>query len=101
MGITIVVVIYICDCRLGEAEKAMYHYKQAGAESDPDVLTKAKNLQVLLSKCTETKIQRDWNTLLKKTRLAISAGADSAPQVSYTLQYRPLDVMFCFQGLVP
>ncbi|CAL5402794.1 unnamed protein product [Camellia sinensis] len=30
---------------LGEAEKAMYHYKQAGAESDPDVLTKAKNLQ--------------------------------------------------------
>ncbi|KAL7260569.1 hypothetical protein ACSBR1_006266 [Camellia fascicularis] len=36
--------------RLGEAEKAMYHYKQAGAESDPDVLTKAKNLQVHLSK---------------------------------------------------
>ncbi|CAL5369896.1 unnamed protein product [Camellia sinensis] len=65
---------------LGEAEKAMYHYKQAGAESDPDVLTKAKNLQVHLSKCTEAKIQRDWNTLLKETRLAISAGVDSAPQ---------------------
>ncbi|KAF5930475.1 hypothetical protein HYC85_031348 [Camellia sinensis] len=25
----------------------MYHYKQAGAESDPDVLTKAKNLQAM------------------------------------------------------
>lgn len=70
-------------CRLGEVEKAMYHYKHAGAESDPDVLTKAKNLQVHLSKCTEAKQQRDWNTVLKETRLAISAGADSAPQVSH------------------
>ncbi|CAL5368638.1 unnamed protein product [Camellia sinensis] len=75
--------------RLGEAEKAMYHYKQAGAESDPDVLTKAKNLQVRLSKCTEAKIQRDWNTLLKETRLAISAGADSAPQI-FALQVEAL-----------
>ncbi|KAG5529437.1 hypothetical protein RHGRI_029981 [Rhododendron griersonianum] len=75
--------------RLGEVEKAMYHYKHAGAESDPDVLTKAKNLQVHLSKCTEAKQQRDWNTVLKETRLAISAGADSAPQI-FALQAEAL-----------
>lgn len=75
--------------RLGEVEKAMYHYKHAGAESDPDVLTKAKNLQVHLSKCTEAKKQRDWNTVLKETRLAISAGADSAPQI-FALQAEAL-----------
>ncbi|KAI7981772.1 hypothetical protein LOK49_Contig14G00012 [Camellia lanceoleosa] len=37
--------IFSLSKELREAEKAMYHYKQAGAESDPDVLTKAKNLQ--------------------------------------------------------
>lgn len=69
--------------RLGDAEKAMYHYKQAGAEADPDVVTKAKNIQIHLNKCTEAKRQRDWNTILKETALAISAGADSAPQVIF------------------
>ncbi|KAJ8557289.1 hypothetical protein K7X08_002914 [Anisodus acutangulus] len=67
--------------RLGDTEKAMYHYKQAGSEGDPDVVTKAKNIQIHLNKCTEAKGQRDWNTLLKESALAISAGADSAPQI--------------------
>ncbi|KAH7860804.1 hypothetical protein Vadar_018183 [Vaccinium darrowii] len=75
--------------RLGEVDKALYHYKHAGAESDPDVLTKAKNLQVHLSKCTDAKKQRDWNTLLKETKLAISAGADSAAQI-FALQAEAL-----------
>ncbi|VFQ80081.1 unnamed protein product [Cuscuta campestris] len=67
--------------RLGEAETAMYHYKRAGQEGDPDVMTKARNLQLHLSKCTEAKKQRDWNSLVKESGLAISAGADSAPQI--------------------
>ncbi|MCE3215448.1 hypothetical protein HAX54_002393 [Datura stramonium] len=67
--------------RLGDTEKAMYHYKQAASEADPDVMTKAKNIQIHLNKCTEAKRQRDWNTLLKESALAISAGADSAPQI--------------------
>ncbi|GFZ18607.1 tetratricopeptide repeat (TPR)-like superfamily protein [Actinidia rufa] len=75
--------------RLGEAEKAMYHYKHAGAESDPDVMTRARNLQFHLNKCTEAKKQRDWNTLLRETGLAISAGADSAPQI-FALQAEAL-----------
>ncbi|KAI8009052.1 Inactive TPR repeat-containing thioredoxin TTL3 [Camellia lanceoleosa] len=57
--------IFSLSRELGEAEKAMYHYKQAGAESDPDVLTKAKNLQVHLT------------------------GADSAPQI-FALQAEAL-----------
>lgn len=75
--------------RLGEAEKAIYHFKHAGVESDPDVVTKAKNLQLHLNKCTETKKQRDWNALLKESGLAISAGADSAPQI-FALQAEAL-----------
>lgn len=67
--------------RLGEAEKTMYHYKYAGAEADPDVLAKARKLQGHLNKCTEAKMQRDWNAVLREAGLAISAGADSAPQI--------------------
>lgn len=67
--------------RLGEAEKAIYHYRHAGAEADPEVLAKAKKLQVHLNKCTEAKMQKDWNTVLRETGLAVAAGADSAPQI--------------------
>lgn len=67
--------------RLGEAEKAMYHFKCAGAEADPDVLTKARNVQAHLNRCTDTKRQHDWNGLLRESNLAISAGADTAPLV--------------------
>lgn len=69
--------------RLGEAEKAMYHYKHSGPEADPEDIAKAKRVQSHLSKCTEARKLRDWNTLIKESRCAISAGADSAPQVSH------------------
>uniref|UniRef100_A0A7N0T750 Uncharacterized protein n=1 Tax=Kalanchoe fedtschenkoi TaxID=63787 RepID=A0A7N0T750_KALFE len=46
---------------------------------DPEIASKTKNLQTHLSKCTEAKKVRDWNTLIKETRLALAAGADSAP----------------------
>ncbi|GAV90656.1 TPR_1 domain-containing protein/TPR_2 domain-containing protein/TPR_11 domain-containing protein [Cephalotus follicularis] len=71
--------------RLGEVEKAMYHYKHSGPESDGDDLAKAKALQDHLKKCTEAKKLRDWNTLIKETKFAVSEGADSAPQI-YALQ---------------
>ncbi|XWS33309.1 hypothetical protein CRYUN_Cryun22dG0070500 [Craigia yunnanensis] len=67
--------------RLGEVEKAIYHYKYAGLEADPDDIAKAKTLQTHLNKCTEAKRLRDWNTLLKETDSTINAGADSAPQI--------------------
>lgn len=74
-------------CRLGETDKAQYHFKLAGPEADPDEIAKVKTLQVLLNKCTEARRLRDWNTLRKETESAISAGADSAPQVSYSFIY--------------
>ncbi|KAI3462057.1 hypothetical protein Pfo_018720 [Paulownia fortunei] len=67
--------------RLGEPEKAVYHFKQAGSDADPDAMNKAKKVQLHLNKCTETKRQRDWNNLLKETGFSIAAGADSAPLI--------------------
>ncbi|KAI3431076.1 TPR_REGION domain-containing protein, partial [Psidium guajava] len=67
--------------RLGEAEKAMYHYKHAGPEADPEVIAKARDVQTHLNKCTEAQKLRDWNNLIKESGQAISAGADSAPQI--------------------
>ncbi|XP_022929318.1 inactive TPR repeat-containing thioredoxin TTL3-like [Cucurbita moschata] len=67
--------------RLGEAEKAMYHYKQSGPEADQEDLAKAKAVQAHLNKCTEARRLRDWNTVIKETDFAIESGADSAPQI--------------------
>ncbi|XP_010027845.2 inactive TPR repeat-containing thioredoxin TTL3 [Eucalyptus grandis] len=75
--------------RLGEAEKAMYHYKHSGPEADPEDIAKAKRVQSHLTKCTEARKLRDWNTLIKESRCAISAGADSAPQI-FALQAEAL-----------
>jgi DnaJ family protein C protein 7 len=69
------------DYRLGETDKALYHYKQAGPEADPDEIAKVKILQAHLNKCTEAQRVGDWNTLIVETSNAISSGADSAPQV--------------------
>ncbi|XP_022942063.1 inactive TPR repeat-containing thioredoxin TTL3-like [Cucurbita moschata] len=67
--------------RLGEVEKAMYHYRQSGPEADHEHLAKAKAVQAHLNKCTEARRLRDWNTLIKETGFAITSGADSAPQI--------------------
>lgn len=73
--------IYDHEFRLGEAEKAIYHYKHAGPEPDPEEIAKAKTLQTLLQRCTEARKLRDWNSLIRESDRAISSGADSAPQV--------------------
>ncbi|XP_044470665.1 inactive TPR repeat-containing thioredoxin TTL3-like [Mangifera indica] len=75
--------------KLGEVEKAIYHYKHAGPEADQVDIAKAKSVQVHLNKCTEAKRLRDWNTLIKVTASAISAGADAAPQI-FALQAEAL-----------
>lgn len=75
--------------RLGETDKALYHYKQAGPEADPDEIVKVKNLQVHLHKCTEARRLGDCNTLLTETSKAISSGVDSAPHI-FSLQVEAL-----------
>lgn len=66
--------------RLGEAEKAMYHYKLAEAGSEE--LEKVRALQEHLQKCTEAKQRRDWSSIVKETESAMKSGATSSPQVS-------------------
>lgn len=53
--------------RLGEAEKAIYHYKRAGPEADHADISNAQALQAHLNKCTDARRHRDWNTLIKET----------------------------------
>ncbi|KAL3613404.1 hypothetical protein CASFOL_034281 [Castilleja foliolosa] len=67
--------------RLGEPEKATYHFKQAGSDADPDAMNKANKVAFHLKKCSEAKRQRDWITLIKETNFSIAAGADSAPLI--------------------
>ncbi|KAL1540811.1 inactive TPR repeat-containing thioredoxin TTL3-like isoform X1 [Salvia divinorum] len=67
--------------RLGDPEKGLYHFKQAGPDADPDAMNRAAKVQNHLNKCTEAKRQHDWTTLLKEIALATSAGADSAPLI--------------------
>ncbi|XP_039033690.1 inactive TPR repeat-containing thioredoxin TTL3-like [Hibiscus syriacus] len=67
--------------RLGDVEKAIYHYQHADLEADKDDIAKARNVQAHLNKCTEAKRRRDWDSLVKETDSAINGGADSAPQI--------------------
>ncbi|XP_058781536.1 inactive TPR repeat-containing thioredoxin TTL3 [Vicia villosa] len=75
--------------RLGETDKALYHYKQSGPEADPDEVAKVKTLQAHLNKCTEARRLGDWNTLITEASNTISSGADSAPQI-FALQAEAL-----------
>ncbi|XP_027921934.1 inactive TPR repeat-containing thioredoxin TTL3 [Vigna unguiculata] len=67
--------------RLGETDNALYHYKLAGSEADPEEMAKVKKIQFHLNKCTEARRIGDWNNLIKEASYAISSGADSAPQI--------------------
>ncbi|CAK8567321.1 unnamed protein product [Lathyrus sativus] len=75
--------------RLGETDKALYHYKQAGPEADLDEVAKVKIIQAHLNKCTEARRLGDWNTLITEASNTISSGADSAPQI-FALQAEAL-----------
>nr|KYP38190.1 DnaJ isogeny subfamily C member 7 [Cajanus cajan] len=75
--------------RLGETDKALYHYKQAGPEADPDEIAKVKKIQFHLNKCTVARRLGDWKNLIKETNYAISSGADSAPLI-FALQAEAL-----------
>ncbi|KAK9270758.1 hypothetical protein L1049_026341 [Liquidambar formosana] len=74
---------------LGEAEKALSHYKYSCPKADSEYIAQAQALQTHLSRCTEDQKLRDWNTLLEDTQCAISSGADSSPEI-YALQAEAL-----------
>ncbi|XP_072966842.1 inactive TPR repeat-containing thioredoxin TTL3-like [Typha angustifolia] len=67
--------------RLGEAERAIHHYKLAKNDATAHDISRAQALHGHLSKCSEARKQRNWHALLKESQSALSAGADSSPQV--------------------
>ncbi|KAI0512330.1 hypothetical protein KFK09_012969 [Dendrobium nobile] len=67
--------------RLGEPERATKHYKLAKNEASYDDISHAKDIQIFICKCSEARKSRNWNILLKESQSAISAGADSSPQI--------------------
>ncbi|KAL5982163.1 hypothetical protein ACLOJK_016232 [Asimina triloba] len=68
--------------RLGEPDKAQNHYRQAGSEASAKDTAQAQAVSTHIHKCNEARRLRDWHSMLKEAGCAISAGADSAPQVS-------------------
>ncbi|CAL9116443.1 unnamed protein product [Musa acuminata var. zebrina] len=67
--------------RLGEAEKAIHHFKLARNETSSEDIAQVHRLQNHLSKCNEARKLRDWHSVLKEARSAVSSGADSSPQI--------------------
>lgn len=76
--------------RLGEAEQALYHYKQAGNHGDSsEINAEAQDLNQRLKRCSDARKSNEWSALLKETQCVIASGVDSAPKV-YALQTEAL-----------
>ncbi|KAL6179871.1 hypothetical protein ACLB2K_046542 [Fragaria x ananassa] len=75
--------------RLGETEKALDHYKLSGPYAYWKDIDQCQTLQKCLSRCIEAQKLQEWNVLLNETQLAMSSGANSAPQV-FALQAEAL-----------
>ncbi|POO04016.1 N-terminal acetyltransferase A, auxiliary subunit [Trema orientale] len=75
--------------RLGQADKALYHYEHSGSYTNSKDVDKARALEKCLVSCDEAQKLQKWNTLLKETQFAISSGANSAPLL-YALQAEAL-----------
>ncbi|KAG6481781.1 hypothetical protein ZIOFF_058402 [Zingiber officinale] len=67
--------------RLGEADKAVHHFKQSRDEASAWDKSRAQALQSHISKSNEARRLKDYLTLLKESQSAASSGADSSPQV--------------------
>ncbi|XP_074579103.1 inactive TPR repeat-containing thioredoxin TTL3-like [Curcuma longa] len=75
--------------RLGEAAKAVHHFKQSRNEASPWDKSRAQALQFHVSKSNEARRLKDYLTMLKESESAASSGADSSPQV-FALQAEAL-----------
>ncbi|ESQ27305.1 hypothetical protein EUTSA_v10018402mg [Eutrema salsugineum] len=75
--------------RLGEVEKALSHYNQAGKYTETKHIEQVEDVIKCLRRCDEARRSKEWNVVLKETSFAISYGADSSPRV-YALQSEAL-----------
>lgn len=69
--------------RLGEVEKALCHYNQAGKYTETKHIEQVQDVIKCLNRCDEARRSKEWNVMLKETSFAISYGADSSPRVSF------------------
>ncbi|RID54828.1 hypothetical protein BRARA_G02119 [Brassica rapa] len=67
--------------RLGETEKALCHYNQAGKYTETRHIEQVEDVIKCLRRCDEARRSKGWNILLKETCSVISYGADSSPRV--------------------
>ncbi|OEL22695.1 TPR repeat-containing thioredoxin TTL4 [Dichanthelium oligosanthes] len=67
--------------RLGEADKAIYHFKQSSKESTDADVCRAQSVKSRIAKSSDARRLKNWITVLQEAQAAVSDGADCAPQV--------------------
>uniref|UniRef100_K3YZ51 Uncharacterized protein n=2 Tax=Setaria italica TaxID=4555 RepID=K3YZ51_SETIT len=67
--------------RLGEPDKAIYHFKQSSKESTVADVSRAQSVKSRIAKSSDARRLKDWITVLQEAQAAVSDGADCAPQV--------------------
>jgi hypothetical protein len=75
--------------RLGEVEKALCHYNEAGKYTETKHIEQVEDVVKCLRRCDEARRSKEWNVALKETLFAISYGADSSPRVSFVSLFIP------------
>ena len=68
--------------RLGEPDKAIYHFKQSSNESAGADVARAQSVKSRIAKSSDARRLKNWITVLQEAQAAVSDGADCAPQVS-------------------
>ncbi|CAM6025301.1 unnamed protein product [Sphagnum balticum] len=67
--------------RLGRVERAKKILKVCGPQLDLGDIRRLEMIEKHLMRCSEAKKVSDWNTIVRESEAAITAGADSAPQI--------------------
>ncbi|KAG2654124.1 inactive TPR repeat-containing thioredoxin TTL3-like [Panicum virgatum] len=67
--------------RLGEPDRAIYHFKQSSKESTGADVCRAQSVKSRIAKSSDARRLKDWITVLQEAQAAVSDGADCAPQV--------------------
>ncbi|CAL4885421.1 unnamed protein product [Urochloa decumbens] len=67
--------------RLGEPDKAIYHFKQSSKESTAADVSRAQSVKNRIAKSNDARRLKNWITVLQEAQAAVSDGADCAPQV--------------------
>ncbi|CAN6239386.1 unnamed protein product [Urochloa humidicola] len=67
--------------RLGEPDKAIYHFKQSSKESTVADVSRAQSVKTRIAKSNDARRLKNWITVLQEAQAAVSDGADCAPQV--------------------